>query len=697
MTTPRRFLLAFCLLLVSIAAAAQQTAGRPDLIVVISIDQFAYFYIPRFQPYFSPDGFNRFLKNGANFTEARYTYGTTVTGPGHAAIGTGYTPSRSGIVMNNWLDRTSGDVVYCAADPRAEGGYSPVNLQSDSLGDRVQEKYPGAKVFGVAIKDRAAILMAGRKATAAYWYDWKGPRFVTSSYYTAADQALLNAYNKTIPDYIASHPAWEQSGYIPAADLARITHDPENLRKYKTDRSGMGVSFPHPIRGADALTYSPFGNNLLIYFAEQLINTEKIGTPDGTPDLLFISLSSTDYLGHNYGPDSLEAADNVVRTDRDLAAFFKFLDQHFGNRVTVALTADHGVQSIPEVARDMGRDAGRINFRNPSKDMKTMADLAKIAPDRVALEKQMARQLGVRLTDSSDVSKGLIAFFEEPYIYINWARAKELKLEPARAKQLIRDTAKKIRGVSGAFTNTELMLTTPPASELEALVRRGFRADRCGDVAITLKDGWIWDWSGTGASHGQPVEADRHVPVMLWGSGVKNGSYAGSAAPTDLARSLGALLGVDAGGADTQILPCIQASGNVKTPTIVTDPLSMWNDDRRVLSEVIRAALAQADPQNKAKIAVSADLNEAARLALAGVRNISALPANGQYTLPPDFLRFDEVTVNGNEATVRVWHGPIEKPKPGVVSMNCGTGFTYRLAKDAEGNWAIVNVGVAMC
>ena len=413
--------------------------------------------------------------------------------------------------------------------------------------------------------------------------------------------------------------------------------------------------------------------------------------------MLYVSLSSTDYLGHNFGPDSLEAADNVVRVDRDLAAFFQFLDKRFGNRVTVALTADHGVQSIPEVARDMGRDAGRINFRNPSNEMKTFADLAKIAPARVALEKQVAKQLGVQLTDSSEVSKGLIGFFEEPYVYINWTRAKQLKLEPERAKQIIRDAARKMRGVSGAFTNSELMMTTPPASELEALVRRGFRADRCGDVAITLKDGWIWDWSGTGATHGQPVEADRHVPVMLWGDGVKNGSYAGSAAPTDLARSLGSLLGVDAGGSDTQVLPCIQASANVNTTTAVTDPQSTWSDDRRVLTDVIRASLAQADPQGKAKVAVSADLNEGARLALAGVRTISAIPSNGEYTLPPDFVRFDEVTVSGNEATVRVWRGPVAKPKPGELSLNCGTGYTFRLAKDAEGNWAIVNVGVAMC
>src|SRR5438128_6478111 len=346
-----------------ILAPALHAADRPDLVVVVSIDQFRYDYLTRFAPYFGRDGFRRFIDHGADFTNALYPYSTTYTGPGHAAIGTGYTPSQSGIVANTWFDRLKGAPEYCVADDRVAGGFSPVNLQSDSLGDRDQEKYPGAKVYGVALKDRAAILMAGRKATAAYWFDPDKLQFTSSSYYVA-DATLLSTYNATLPEFLQQHPVWEQSLFIPASELPRLTHDPESLRKYKTLRLGLGVAFPHRINSLDALTYTPFGNGLLLGLVDQLIEAERLGATDGTPDLLFVGLSSQDYLGHNYGPDSLEVADSVVRTDRDLASFLAFLDSHFGDRYTIVITADHGVQSIPEVARDMGRVAGRVGFRN---------------------------------------------------------------------------------------------------------------------------------------------------------------------------------------------------------------------------------------------------------------------------------------------------------------------------------------------
>src|SRR6059036_1547873 len=155
----RRILIVLLLLLAAVSAAAD----RPDLVVVVSIDQFRYDYLTRFAPYFAPDGFRRFTEHGANFTHAMYSFSTTFTGPSHAAIGTGRVPAESGIIANTWYDRLKRAPEYCVNDERAIGGFSPVNLQSDSLGDRLQERFTGARVFGVAIKDRAAILMAGRK------------------------------------------------------------------------------------------------------------------------------------------------------------------------------------------------------------------------------------------------------------------------------------------------------------------------------------------------------------------------------------------------------------------------------------------------------------------------------------------------------------------------------------------------------
>src|SRR5207249_1383727 len=249
------------------------------------------------------------------------------------------------------------------------------------------------------------------------------------------------------------------------------------LRKYKTPRLGLGVSFPHRINSLDALTYTPFGNGLLLGLVDQLIEAERLGATDGTPDLLFVGLSSQDYLRHNYGPDSLEVADSVVRTDRDLAMFLAFLDSHFGDRYTIVITADHGVQSIPEVARDMGRVAGRVGFRNRGASIHTFGEFAKIAPARVELEKRVAESFGHKITDTSDVSEGLILYFEEPAVYLNWTRIQQLQLDGERVKRVIRDAAKKLTGISDAFTNTQLLEPNKNASELEMAVRRSFRAD----------------------------------------------------------------------------------------------------------------------------------------------------------------------------------------------------------------------------
>jgi hypothetical protein len=550
----RRRLTIIFLLAASLSAQAQ-APSRPDLVVVISIDQFPYYYINRFQPYFGPDGFNRVLKRGANFTKSLYPYAVTYTAPGHAAIGTGYVPAQSGIVANNWFDRTTGTAEYCVADARAKGGFSPLNLASDSLGDRLQERYDKSKVYGVSLKDRAAILMAGRKANAAYWFDPKLPGFVSSAYYRS-NKPLAGSFNATLSSFTSAHKVWEQSTWIPSADLARITHDPASLRKYKSDPRGLGVVFPHPIRDVEAVTYTPYGNQLVLQFAEKLIDAEQLGTADGNPDLIFISLSSPDYLGHAFGPDSLEAADTVVRTDRDLENFFHDLDAKFGTRWTFAITADHGVQSIPEVAKDMGKKAGRVDFRNPKKTAKTFADLS---PQRKALEKNIAAKLSVRVSDTTPVEKGFITYFDEPALYLNWTRVRELKLDGERVKRAARDAAIAIDGLSHAFTNSELLATNANASPMEASVRLSFRADRSGDVLLALKPGYIWNYSAppTGTTHGQPVEADQHVPLMLWGAGIKAGSFDDAVAPTFLAKTLGHLLGVDAGGADTRVLPCV--------------------------------------------------------------------------------------------------------------------------------------------
>jgi hypothetical protein len=287
-----------------------------------------------------------------------------------------------------------------------------------------------------------------------------------------------------------------------------------------------------------------------------LIDAEGLGTEDGNPDVVFVSLSSPDYLGHSFGPDSFEAADTVVRTDRDLETFFHDLDAKFGSRWTFAITADHGVQSIPEVAKDMGRVAGRVDMHNPKKTARTFADLSSGRKD---VEMKAAKKLGIKVSNATPLEKAFIIFFDEPAFYLNWPRIRELKLDGERVKRVIRDAVKEVDGVSAAFTNSELLMTNANASPLETAVRLSFRADRSGDILIALKPGYIWNYNNppNGTTHGQPVEADQHVPLMLWGAGIRAGTFDDAVAPTFLAKTLGKLLGIEAGGAETRVLPCL--------------------------------------------------------------------------------------------------------------------------------------------
>jgi len=539
------------LVLVLLAASAQ--AAPPKLIVVVSIDQFPSYYLERYANVIGEDGFKRLTREGTFFVNSAYPYANTFTGPGHASIGTGHTPAESGIVANNWYVWTQDgrmERVYCAQDDNAEpvppiddpkirkdNSRSPLNLSAAGLGDRLQEKDRQSKVYSVSLKDRAAILMGGRKAWGAFWFDGRVKRFMTSTYYSHRLETLVAGFNKTLPARVKKEMYWDLDEKTKAAKV----FDPEDLRKgVKSDKYGLGVEFRHPIRDLDALTYTPYGNDLVLDLARAIIRGEQLGA-DAHPDILFVSLSSTDYLGHAFGPDSWEAADSVVRTDRQLAKFFAELRKQFGGSVTVAVTADHGVQSIPVIAmRKSHTYADRVNMETPE------------SQPRKDLEADAARRLG------ASAPLNLIRLFDEGAFYLDFSKLPG-GVDAEQARRAYRDSARAMAGVADAFTSEQLAMPNPSPSAVERAVRNSFRRDRSGDVLVELKAGYIWDYDGLGTTHGQPVPDDQRVPVMLWGAGIVHGDEAcaaGPASPLDLARTLGKLVGVDAGGKLSNDLAC---------------------------------------------------------------------------------------------------------------------------------------------
>ena len=558
-------------------ATLANAADKPALVVVISVDQMRPDYLDRFRPWFRPDGFRRFLDRGARYTEARHRHAGTFTCPGHASIGSGLDPRETGVVGNNWYDVAKGYREYCVEDRGATWvgapadapaitvrPASPVLLSGSFLGDRFKEKFPGARVVSLAVKDRAAVPMGGRKADAAVWFERRFARFVTSSYYPPRPSLL--AFNEKVPAFLAAHPRWDLSGRIPEKDLARVTFDPPALVRFKGTLPGMGEAFPHPLPNVQTIIESPFGDELVLALARHAVTDFRLGRgANGAPDLLFLGLSALDYYGHRFGADSREVADGVVRLDGELEAFFSWLDGEVGaGRTLYFLTADHGATTIPEVAREKarlrtGREdpsiAGRVDFSNGTG---TAATVAAGAPDRLALEKHLAARFGYSLDPNLLNSlEGVVLRFEDPIgFYLNRPVLARRRLAPERVKEAVRDWLRARPGVRVSYTNTEILNGLLATEPLALAIERSFRADRSPDVAVYLRPGWIFRKEG-GSTHGQPSDEDSRVPVLAAGPGVLAGSFGVRVSPLSIARTVGALYGFEAGAADVEVLEAV--------------------------------------------------------------------------------------------------------------------------------------------
>ena len=549
-------------------------AERPALVVVLSVDQMRTDYLDRFQPWFGRDGFNRFLRRGARFPEARHRHASTYTCPGHAAIGTGFDPRDTGIVGNNWIDRASGARLYCvedravhwvgiAPDSRPSGVFpaSPVLISGSFLGDRLKENFPAARVVSLSLKDRAAVPMGGRKADAAVWFERSLGRFVTSTYYPP--RPSLMAFNDRLPAFFASHTRWPLSGRVPEKDLARVTFDPPELARFKGALEGTGATFPHLLPNPRAVAESPMGDELLLELVRHAIRDFRLGrNPANAPDLLFVGLSSLDYYAHRAGPDSREVADGIVRLDAELEKFFRWLDEEVGaGKTLVFLTADHGISAIPEVAREKarrrtGKDdpslGDRIDFSNPTGGGATLRDLP---PARFELEQHLAKTFGYELDATlPNALEAAVLRFEEPIgFYLNRSVIARRRLDPEKVKGAIRDWLRRRPGVSAAYTNTEIANGLPATEPLGLPIARSFRADRSPDVLVYLKPGWIFR-TEPGSTHGEPNDDDAKVPLLAWGPGVRAGSWNIRVSPLSIARTVGALFGFDAGAPDAEVL-----------------------------------------------------------------------------------------------------------------------------------------------
>jgi predicted AlkP superfamily pyrophosphatase or phosphodiesterase len=511
------------LLLLSSIAFSGETISfprRPKLVLILVIDQFRYDYLVRFRQQFVQGGFNVLLDGGANFVDCRYNYATTATGPGHATLLTGAYPSAHGIISNEWYDSSHRRPVYCVEDQstklvdgadRATGtpGYSPHYLFGSTLGDELRAATDfHSKVLAISLKDRAAILMGGHSPSAAYWYDPRAGRFVSSTYYMPALPSWVVQFNEKEPAKAYCGRKW-----------AALVETPGAGGQVLSEFGGApGESCPDS-KFLGWLDSTPFMTEMELDFAEEAIRNEHLGQGTDT-DLLAVSLSVNDYIGHAFGPYSPQIADNVLQTDRYLAAFLGDLDKLVGlDNVWIALTADHGVAPNPEFIQNHKLGPGN----------------AQMASVRTAVEKAMVSVFG---------PGAWVEGVDENYVYLSHEALSEHQLQPSQAEEVAAQAAASAPGVWEAFTRAQLLTGKLPMTPIARAVSNSFNPKRGGDIFVVLEPYAVPVSGSRGTTHGSPWNYDSQVPLLLWGKAFKPGVYFTPCEPIDLAATLAAALGL---------------------------------------------------------------------------------------------------------------------------------------------------------
>lgn len=519
-------------------------ARPPELVVVLVVDGLSTDQVTSSAEFLAPDGLRRFLERGAWFDEAHYAHLCCFTGPGHATLATGCQPSRHGVIGNAWQDPRTGAAVYCTADSthrllgeagRPTSGTSPKNLRVPTLGDLWLEHEPEARVFAVSIKDRAAILPAGRRGT-AYFYSSQSGRFITSSFYREEYPEWWREWHAGAPQNAWFGRIWE-----PLAEERAYAGVSAVDRGGFPSYAGLATEFPILLgeeegepdgRYLAALPATPFGDEYTLAFARELVRAEALGRPETPAALLFVSLSSNDYIRHFYGPASPQAVDHLLRLDRMLAGLFAYLDEQVGEgRYAAVLASDHGFGQPPEGLAGDGSDAARID------------PYAMLGKMNAALEERFG--------------EGPYAVsWHSPYVYLNPKLAEREGLDVAEVRAAAAEILRARIGVAQVWTREQMETDELPDSPVAQAARNAWMGSRCGDLVVVQEPNWYLykrpqAYIGV---HGSPYRYDTHVPLAFYGPWFRAGRYGDRVQPADCAPTLAALLGVSMPAADGHVL-----------------------------------------------------------------------------------------------------------------------------------------------
>lgn len=543
----KKILIALSITLVCSVHAAESIAAKPKLVLQITVDQLRGDLLMRYYDRFGKGGLRYLMDTGTHYTNAHHRHANNETIVGHTTLATGADPAIHGMIGNVWLDRVSGELTYNVEDARypvlskgaginkkteidhtqktaRSDGRSPARILVSTFSDELMMAQGGkSKVFGVSVKDRGAISMAGHTGK-AFWFSKQSGEFITSRFYYDQYPKWVESWNAQKPANKYSGTSWsllhEKASYMFA------NHDD---RAFETKLPGYGRVFPHDYGKSEGkyfttlLTVSPAGDELTVDFAKALISNESIGKDDVT-DYLAISLSSTDYIGHLFGPSSLESEDNILRLDKTIANLLKFVDKKIGlDNTLIVLSADHGVPESPAYLKQLGFET---DFIHPNEF------------DKAGAIESLKKRFGI--------GEELITTYFHPYIYLNRKAIAAKGLSQADVERAVAIEVSKFDGVSLAVSSSDLEEGRTPDTPIIQAVLSNFNANRSGDIYVVFEPNRFinkFDGLEVASSHGSPWVYDSYVPIIFSGMDMQARKVTRLVHTTDVAPTLSQIVG----------------------------------------------------------------------------------------------------------------------------------------------------------
>lgn len=502
----------------------------PRLVVLVSVDQMRFDYLPRLLQHLPEGGFRRLVADGATFTDAHYQYATTYTGPGHAVQLTGAYANGNGIVGNRYYDANLKKMVQPCDDAatvlvgpnKKVSGASPHNLLASTVGDELLLADRRSKMIAISLKDRASILLAGRRGQAV-WFDRYNGKWVSSTYYGKSLPKWLSDFNTRKVQDAAFGKTWERRG----PDAAYVSASADDV-PWETPEHGLGRTFPRKITGANkkrdvsyykAWAMSPWALQTELDVVLAAVDEEQLGQ-DEAPDLLAVGVSSFDYLGHAYGPHSHEMISLFFDVDEFVQKLLSGLDQRLGKgNYTIAVTADHGAAPVPEYMTQLGYDAGRIY---PEDAAKAVADAL-----------------------TAKYGKGAwVAGIKLPLVTLNEAEITAKGHSVMEFETVAANALRQVEGVADIVSKTQLSTRAHPDTAVYRQIANSFYAERFGNLYVLPRPNWVWGYKRRkdGTGHGTPYRYDTHVPLIFYGKGVRRGEFSQPVEIIDLAPTVSELL-----------------------------------------------------------------------------------------------------------------------------------------------------------